>query len=51
MSLIPTKLVINEKGIAKLELGIGKGKKLFDKRQAIKKRDAKIEIARKKREK
>jgi SsrA-binding protein len=48
MSLVPTKLVINEKGFAKLELGIGKGKKLFDKRQAIKKRDAKIEIARKK---
>jgi len=48
MSLVPTKLVINEKGFAKLELGIGKGKKLFDKRQAIKKRDAKMEIARKK---
>ena len=48
MSLIPTKLIINEKGFAKLELGIGKGKKLYDKRQAIKKRDAKIEIARKK---
>ena len=37
MSLIPTKLIINEKGFAKLELGIGKGKKLYDKRQAIKK--------------
>ena len=48
MSKKAQELVINEKGFAKLELGIGKGKKLFDKRQAIKKRDAKMEIARKK---
>ena len=46
MSVIPTKLFISEKGFAKLEIGIGKGKKLFDKRETIKKRESKIEIAR-----
>jgi len=51
MTLIPTKLFINEKGFAKLELGVGKGKKLYDKRESLKKKDAKIEMERKKREK
>ena len=46
MAVIPTKLFINNKGFAKLEIGIGKGKKLFDKRESIKKRDTKIEIER-----
>ena len=46
MSVIPTKLFINAKGLAKLEIGIGKGKKIFDKRETIKKREAKIEIER-----
>jgi len=51
MSLIPTKVLINEKGLAKLEIAIGKGKKIYDKRESIKERDAKLEISRKKREK
>jgi len=46
MSVIPTKLFINKKGFAKLEIGIGKGKKLFDKRETIKKRESQIEIER-----
>ena len=46
MAVIPTKLFISEKGYAKLEIGIGKGKKLFDKRETIKKRESKIEIER-----
>ena len=46
MSVIPTKLFINNKGLAKLEIGIGKGKKLYDKRETIKKRESKIEIER-----
>ena len=46
MSVIPTKLFINNKGFAKLEIGIGKGKKLFDKRETIKKRESQIEIER-----
>tara|TARA_B100000902_G_scaffold330645_1_gene327697 strand:- start:56 stop:514 length:459 start_codon:yes stop_codon:yes gene_type:complete len=51
MTLIPTKILISEKGFAKVEIGLGKGKKLYDKRESLKKRDANIEIERKKREK
>ena len=51
MSLVPISLLINEKGFAKLEIGLGKGKKTYDKRETIKKRDSDIEIRRKKREK
>ncbi len=39
MTLIPLKLYFTPKGIAKLELGIAKGKKLHDKRETEKKRD------------
>ena len=38
-TLVPLKLYFNEKGRAKLELGLGRGKKLHDKREAEKKRD------------
>ena len=43
-SLVPLKLFFNEKGLAKLEIGLGKGKKLYDKREAIKKREAEREL-------
>ena len=36
MALVPLKLYFNVRGIAKLELGLGKGKKQFDKREAQK---------------
>ena len=39
MTLIPLKLYFNAKGIAKIELGIAKGKKLHDKRETEKQRD------------
>lgn len=39
-TIIPLKLYINSKGIAKLKIGIGRGKKLFDKRESIKKRES-----------
>jgi len=39
MTLIPLKLYFTPKGIAKLELGIAKGKKLHDKRETEKQRD------------
>ena len=51
MSLIPLKLLVNEKGFAKIEIGLGKGKKLYDKRETLKQRDANLEMERKKREK
>ena len=39
MTLVPLRLYFNPKGIAKLELGIAKGKKLHDKRETEKQRD------------
>ena len=39
MTLIPLKLYFNAKGIAKLEIGVAKGKKLHDKRETEKDRD------------
>ena len=39
MTLVPLKLYFTPKGIAKVELGIAKGKKLHDKRETEKKRD------------
>ncbi|HJW39994.1 MAG TPA: SsrA-binding protein SmpB [Rhizomicrobium sp.] len=39
MTLIPLKLYFNPKGIAKIELGIAKGKKIHDKRETEKQRD------------
>lgn len=45
-SIIPLRLFISERGYAKLVIGIGRGKKEYDKRQAIKERDDKRDIAR-----
>lgn len=39
-TLVPTKVYISPKGLVKLELGVGKGKKLYDKRQTLAKRDS-----------
>ncbi|MGO4284543.1 SsrA-binding protein SmpB [Bosea sp. TAB14] len=39
MALIPLKVYFNDKGRAKVELGLGKGKKLHDKRETEKERD------------
>lgn len=39
MSLIPLKIYFNDRGRAKLELALAKGKKLHDKRETEKKRD------------
>jgi len=46
LTIIPTRLFINEKGYAKLEIALAKGKKLFDKRDDIKKRDIERETSR-----
>lgn len=40
-SLVAKKLFFDERGRAKLEVGLGKGKKLYDKRESIKERDVK----------
>ena len=46
LAIIPLKLFINDKGYAKLEIALAKGKKLFDKRDAIKDRDNKRNLDR-----
>jgi len=40
LTLVPLSMYINEKGLAKLELGVARGKKNYDKREDIAKRDA-----------
>lgn len=45
-TVIPLLLFINEKGLAKLEIGLGRGKKLHDKRQSIKEREVKRDLDR-----
>jgi len=39
LTIIPVQLFINERGLAKLQIALAKGKKLYDKRQSIKERD------------
>lgn len=46
LTLVPTRLFINDRGLAKLEFAIARGKKLHDKRDSIKERDAKRELSR-----
>ena len=38
-SIVPLKLYFNKKGLVKLEIGVGKGKKNYDKRASIKERE------------
>ncbi|MFO1051880.1 MAG: SsrA-binding protein SmpB [Planctomycetota bacterium] len=44
LTLVPLKLYFNARGIAKLEVGVCRGKKTHDKREASRQRDAKKEI-------
>lgn len=45
-TIIPLNLFINEKGIAKMNIALAQGKKLFDKRSSIKDKDVKREMDR-----
>jgi SsrA-binding protein len=45
-AIIPLRLFVNERGLAKLDIALGKGKKLFDKRDTIKDRDNKRNLDR-----
>ena len=47
LTIVPTKLFINDKGFAKLNIALARGKKLFDKRDDIKKKDIEREMNRK----
>jgi SsrA-binding protein len=46
LTLIPLKVYFNDRGFVKLELGLCKGKKLYDKRESIKRRETDIEMLR-----
>lgn len=45
-TIVPIKLFLNEKGLAKLDIAVAKGKKAYDKRESIKERDDKREMDR-----
>lgn len=44
LTIIPVKLFINDRGLAKMEIALAKGKKLHDKRESLKEKDAKRSI-------
>ena len=46
LTMIPVRIFINSRGLAKMEIALGRGKKLHDKRQDLKEKDAKREIQR-----
>lgn len=46
LTIVPLLLFINDRGLAKLEIGLARGKHYYDKRQDLKKKDAKREIDR-----
>lgn len=46
LTIIPTRLFINDRGLAKLEIALAQGKKLHDKREDIKRKDMERELSR-----
>lgn len=46
VTIVPLRVFLNEKNLVKVEIGFAKGKKLHDKRETIKNRDADREIKR-----
>jgi len=46
-SIIPLKIFLTDKGFFKMEIGLGKGKKMYDKRETIKERETDRDIKRK----
>ncbi|MEI6123885.1 MAG: SsrA-binding protein SmpB [Bacteroidota bacterium] len=49
-TIVPVTLFINEKGLAKLNIALAKGKHAYDKRESLKEKDMKREISRKERD-
>lgn len=45
-TIVPLKIYFNEKGLAKMEIGLAKGKKNYDKRNTLKEKDAEREVRR-----
>ena len=50
LTIVPIKLFTNEKGMAKLEIGLCRGKKTYDKRESLKEQDSKRDLDRIKKE-
>jgi SsrA-binding protein len=46
LTIIPLKMFINDRGLAKMEIGLAKGKKTFDKRETLKQKDARRDMDR-----
>lgn len=46
LTIVPLRLFTNEKGLAKVEIALARGKKLYDKRETIKDRENKINLDR-----
>jgi len=46
LTIIPVKLFVNDRGLAKLEIALARGKKTYDKRESLKAKDAKRDIDR-----
>ncbi|MCW2120141.1 SsrA-binding protein SmpB [Flavobacterium sp. 7A] len=46
LTVVPLKLYTNEKGLAKLEIGLCRGKKTYDKRESLKEQDTKRDLDR-----
>ena len=46
LTIVPLRLFTNEKGMAKLEIGLCKGKKTYDKRESLKEQDTKRDLDR-----
>ena len=48
LTIVPTRLFTNERGFAKVDIALSKGKKLYDKRDSIKEREVERELQREK---
>ena len=46
LTIIPIRIFVNDRGLAKVEIALAKGKKLHDKRDSIKEKDVKRELSR-----
>jgi SsrA-binding protein len=46
LTIVPTRVFLSDRGLAKIEVALAKGKKLHDKRDTIKMREAKRELQR-----
>lgn len=46
LTIVPLRLFLNEKGFAKMDIGLAKGKKIYDKRESLKESDSKRDIDR-----